>query len=74
MEIVRLVPDILVQVDIHDLRGREEGLSVIQVVVVVIHQVCDQLVAKAIQGRHDVKGQLPLMVTQTSYKTCTKTR
>ena len=45
----------------------KKDLRVKQVVVVVIHQVRDQLVAKAIQGRHDVNEQLPL-VAQTSYE------
>ena len=42
--------------------GCEERLQVKQVVVVVINQVCEQLIGQSIQDWHDGQGQVPLSV------------
>ena len=48
--------------------GREKGLQVKQIKVVVIHQVCQQLVTKAIQCRHDAQGEVPMVVGGAIHK------
>ena len=42
--------------------GSEEGLQVKEVKVVVVYEVCQQLVAKAIQGGHDGQREAPLAI------------
>ena len=42
--------------------GSEERLQVKQVKVIFIHQICQQLVAKAIEGGHYLQGKVPMVV------------
>ena len=42
--------------------GCEEGFDVKQVEVVVVNQICEQLVAEAMQGGHDREAQVPASI------------
>ena len=42
--------------------GSEERLQIEQIEVIFIHQICQQLVAKAIEGGHDLQGEVPVVV------------
>lgn len=48
--------------------GREEGLEVKQIEVVVVHQVCEQLVSQSVEGGHHGQGELPAAVRGAIHK------
>ena len=48
--------------------GSEEGLEVKQIEVVVIHQVCEQLVSQAVEGGHHRERELPATVGGAVHK------
>lgn len=39
--------------------GSEERLQIKQIEVIIIHQISEQLVTKAIEGRHDLQAEVP---------------